>query len=92
MFNFKDKAGQIIFKENTTKTKEFSKCLLSNKPVKDQAVDWMNLLVAQCNKAFPKIRIRAKNLIKSKASNPILDTRISVRAYVCHAQGTPPGF
>ena len=74
MLNFKDKTGQIIFKENTTKTKEFSKCLLSNKPLKDQALDWMNVLVAQCNKAFPKIRIRAKNLKKSKASN-LIDKR-----------------
>ena len=68
MLNFKDKTGQIKFKENTTKTNDLSNCLLSNKPVKEQALDWMNVLVAQCNKSFPKIRIGIKNLNKSKAS------------------------
>ena len=48
MFTFKDKTGQSTFKVNTTETEEFSKCLNSNKPVTEQALDWMNVLVAQC--------------------------------------------
>lgn len=71
MFNFRDKVGQAKFKTNTTETTEFSKCFMSSKSVPLQAQDWINVLVAQCNKAFPKIRIRKNNIKHSEASNLI---------------------
>ena len=39
-----------------------------------------------------KFRERQSYREKCPAQYPILDTRISVRSSVCHAQGTPPGF
>ena len=74
MFNFRDKAGQEIFKKNTSETKEFSECFMSKKPVHLQAQDWIGVLAAQCSIAFPKIRIRKKNVKCSDASK-LIDKR-----------------
>ena len=67
IFNFKDKEGKARFKINTTNTTDFTNCLKNNKPVDVQALDWMNILIKHCEIAFPKIRIRSKNIKPSAA-------------------------
>ena len=73
MFNFKNKEGQKLFKEITTKTDEFSKCFENNAPLSEQIVNWQKLLKSACSKAFKKIRIKKQNVfpIKDEISNLI---------------------
>ena len=47
---------------------------MNNKTVDLQAKDWMKTLMKHCNTAFPKIRIRATNIKRSKASD-LIDKR-----------------
>ena len=61
IFNFKDGEGQINFKNLTTKTDEFTKCFMNEKPFKEQMKEWEQLLNKFCSKSFKKIRIRKKN-------------------------------
>ena len=60
IYNFKGKEGKKKIKTNTTKTDDFSKCFMSNRPVELQDNDWIKTITTHCNRAFPKIRIRAK--------------------------------
>ena len=79
IFNFKDREGKEKFKTNTTQTNEFSECFMSNKPVDSQANDWMKTLITHCNTAFPKIRIRARNIKRSEASDLIDERNILLK-------------
>ena len=79
IYNFKDREGKEKFKINTTQTNEFSECFMSNKPVDSQANDWMKTLITHCNTAFPKIRIRAKNIKRSEASDLIDERNILLK-------------
>ena len=62
LFNFRDKASQERFRLNTTETTDFSKCFMSSKSVNLQSQDWIEVLMTQYTKAFPKIRIRKSNI------------------------------
>ena len=77
IFNFKDKQAQSIFKENTSKTKEFSKCFMNSKPLNQQINDWRNVLNDYCKMSFKKIRINAKKKIKPQ--NPKIVSLINLR-------------
>ena len=77
IFNFKDKQAQSIFKENTSKTKEFSKCFMNSKPLNHQINDWRNVLNDYCKMSFKKIRINAKKKIKPQ--NPKIVSLINLR-------------
>ena len=74
IFNFNDPKGKEKFKTSTTSTNEFSNCFMNNKPVHIQVQDWLSILMIHCKNAFPKIRIRSKNIKPSKA-NSLIDKR-----------------
>ena len=60
IFNFKDKSAQLVFKDLTSKTDEFSNCFENNKPLSEQINGWRQVLDSHCNTAFKKIRMNQK--------------------------------
>ena len=63
MFNFKDKEGQIKFKQLTSETSEFSQCFQNNSPLSEQIENWRTVLKSSCRQSFSKIRIKKNKLI-----------------------------
>ena len=64
IYNFRDKKVQEAFKESKSNTADFSKCFMNSNHENLQATDWMKVLMTHVNNAFPKIRIRCKNIKK----------------------------
>ena len=64
IFNFKDTASQVYFKDITSKTKLFSDCFKNDLPLKQQVENWRQILKSHCQNAFKKIRINKKKNIK----------------------------
>ena len=63
MFNFKDKEGQIKFKQLTSETSEFSQCFQNNSLLSEQIENWRTVLKSSCRQSFSKIRIKKNKLI-----------------------------
>ena len=76
IFNFKDKEGQVKFKEITSLTSEFSSCLKTDASLVEQIEKWQELLKSFCNQAFKKIRIKDRSMkpINKEISN-LIDKR-----------------
>ena len=71
ILNYRNKNSQIRFKENTTKTSEFSDCLKSNLSFSKKIQNWKHILEKHCKTAFPIIRIRKKKLQISQSDSLI---------------------
>ena len=74
ILNFRNINSQLKCRENTTKTSDFSDCFKSKMPFSKQIQNWKHMLDKHCKKAFPIIRIRKKNIQRSK-SNALIDKR-----------------
>ena len=79
IFNFKDLNSQIVFKEITTKTEEFTKSLEYVHTVSKGAAIWLETVKSHCKKAFKKIRIRTKKIKLSAADKLITERNKLVR-------------
>ena len=74
ILNYRDKNAQVKFKENTSKTIDFTKCLEGEMDVSKKIENWKHMLDKHCKKAFPTIRIRKKSIKKSH-SDVLIDKR-----------------
>ena len=65
ILNYRDQNAQVKFKENTSKTNDFTSCLEGEMSVSKKIENWKHMLDKHCKKAFPTIRIRKKSIKKS---------------------------
>ena len=65
MFNFQNKEGQQVFKNETTFTNDFTDCFKSELPLIEQIRYWRQKLNEYFGRAFKKIRIKPRTKIKS---------------------------
>ena len=84
IFNFKDKISQEVFKKNTSKTDQFTKCFEGEDLLSEKIEKWRKLLDSECSKAFKKIRIKDRKMkpISKKISN-LIDKRNSISKIGC---------
>ena len=71
IYNFNDQQARDNFKSLTSETCRFTECFKSLQPLQVQCEDWKQTLSAYCKKAFPVIRVRAKQLKPSAADHLI---------------------
>ena len=71
IYTFKDNRGQERFKSNTSKTMCFSKCFSTSYSVLNQFSQWQQAFDGQTKLAFPKFRVRTKQLKNYEANNLI---------------------
>ena len=62
IYNYKDIDAQMMFKNLSTETKEFSNSFNNNLDVLQQVENWRNVLFSHIRKSFQKIRIKKKNI------------------------------
>ena len=60
LFNFKNSEAQRKFKQETTNTKDFTKCFTNDLPLEHQIENFREVLNKKCSKSFKKIRIKNK--------------------------------
>ena len=76
IYNFKEKEGQIKFKQITSNTSEFTDCFKNEKPLLEQVENWENVLKTACKKAFKKIRIKSRQRMPQKGEvNNLINER-----------------
>ena len=54
-YNFKYKKSQVMFRELTTETNEFTKCFTVDGSLEVQIEDWRRVLNTHCRNSFKKI-------------------------------------
>ena len=80
IFQFKNRDSQVIFKELTTNTTDFSSCFENNFSLEDQANNWKNVLNDYFHKAFKKVRVTSKNKVKKSVVNDLLERRRKLKS------------
>ena len=75
VFRFKDKEAQILFKQLTTNTTDFTSCFENNLDFEVQANNWRKMLDNYFHKAFKKVRISNKQPKKDYAIYELMEKR-----------------
>ena len=75
IFNFKNKTSQVLFKNLTTNTTDFSKCFENNLKFEEQAAEWKKVLNEYFHKAFKKVRLSNKNRVKRSDLKELMEKR-----------------
>ena len=73
------------FKENTTNTKRFTNCFVSEGDVNDQGHKWMKLLQKTISRSFKKIRIRPNHNSSNAIQNKMKE-RMELQKKIRNAQ------
>lgn len=71
IYDFKDMKAQVLFKDKTSNTDEFSKCFNNSKNIEEQICQWRRVLNTFCKMVFKKIRINTKKKMKPLSSEII---------------------
>ena len=79
LYDNKNRDGQKRFKDLTSETQEFTDCFNSLQPLLDQCDDWLSSVHSYCEKAFPLVRIRARQIKKSSADDLIKKRNVLVK-------------
>ena len=66
-YNYKHKTSQLLFKDITTNTSEFTNCFESSDPLHIQVLNWKKCLNKHIHMSFTKTRIRKKKSEHTKA-------------------------
>ena len=74
LYNFKNEEARSLFKNLTSKSKEFTKCFDTVQTLPEQCDRWKKTLESYCKKSFPKIRIRPRVSQLSEATK-LIDKR-----------------
>ena len=85
IWNFKNKQSQEKFKQETSKTRDFTNCFQNDLDVEKQVENWKNLLISTCNKTFKKVRITKSR--PSKSITPQASELIDVRNKLSNTEG-----
>jgi hypothetical protein len=66
VWNFKNKKAQNNFKIQTSETNYFTSCFDNNLPTLKQIEQWKQVFGSYCRKAFKKVRLTKKKLVKGR--------------------------
>ena len=79
--HYKNKKSQMKFKQLTTDTDEFTKCLNTNSSIIEKSYLWKGVLNKFCSKSFMKIRInkKAKRLNVNPKVSKLINERYQLR-------------
>ena len=92
LLNFKDQKAQQRFKENTSKTTEFSDCKKRKLTFNKKIDKWKHILEKHCTQAFPVIRIRHKNLKCSPVHKLIDKIYTLIKQHIVSVLGRDEGY
>ena len=79
IFEFRNQESQMLFKQLTSNTKEFSNCFNNNLDFEKQARNWRKLLDKYFHKSFKKVRISRKPSKKKSEISDLMDKRKNLK-------------
>ena len=79
MFDFKNKDSQIVFKNLTSNTDEFTKCFDNDLKIEEQSTKWRKVLDSYFYKSFKKIRISGKVKKENSEIHDLMNRRRSLK-------------